>query len=709
MSAITDQIALLPKPNCAVSVNGNWLEDIVHGYRTSSVRGRNAIDMEITEVTIGNSNGSRYRRKRDQSRDLTVSFAITADDEQAVHKQSEVLQKALNDENSKFIFYDEQDVYFIGTVSSFSEEWINAAGSDYKSLTGEFTIHCADPYRHATTETLVTTNGLKGTNAVELNNHGTVPVPLTVEAYMWDGSKYLAYGLDKNPSTSFAYILGTATEIDSTTPTDGPSILIDQSFGSDPEWTVNAGILPPIDTAGTQTGTLYYSGGARAQNHGTPSGTSSDSWIGPSLSHIIPAQNGNYAKNWRVNYQFDFDTGDTANGGEYYGLSALTLADGGGDPVVSVVMVDSKDDTNTEVRAYIGRTKHILGTVPNNHVHVASGGSVTLEKIEDDIHIVYSIPKAVVSNVTSTATGGKTGKVELRGTAPSQWNSALACTYYAWFEETAVDKNSNTSTITWAANAWQSGSTRFSGTTRQHAGIINVWVNDTIVCSEYVPLVHQNDNNDHIVWESGWRTINVPHNSDGGKQTTVKIDFDPGVDDVGNSQYHWADGNPYSETLQLTKIDRQAANSDNSAGDIVLDKRYTAQNSNTSIRQLTWWTAAYGADYKEEKDSSGNVTSKSGHRRFKNDILRSIKVIRYADIKTVAKDHAAYFATGDTILVDCDTNVVKQNGTANLNFIDITSEPLMLYPGTHTLKVAVDNKTANRPPTLRINYREQWK
>ena len=119
MSAITDQISNLPKPNCAVMVNDNYLEDLVHGYRTHSVTGRNTISMDLTEVTIGNSNGARYRRKRDESRDLTVSFGLTAEDEWAIHKQSELLQKFLNEPESKFIFADEPDMYWVGTVSDF--------------------------------------------------------------------------------------------------------------------------------------------------------------------------------------------------------------------------------------------------------------------------------------------------------------------------------------------------------------------------------------------------------------------------------------------------------------------------------------------------------------------------------------------------------------------------------------------------------------
>lgn len=705
MSYITEYIAGLDKPNCAVSVNGNWLEDLVHGYRTHSVTGRNTSSMEITEVTVGNSNGSRYRRKRDESKDITVSFGITGEDEQAVHKLSELLQKSLNQAESKFIFWDEQDVYYIGTVSGFTEEWQNGAGSDYKTMTGEFTIRCSSPYRNATQLTTVTTNGLKGTNAVQLVNNGTVATPLNIESYMWDGSQLLAYSLDKSDTESLAYILGTPKEVDSTTTTEQATTILDQSFSSDPEWTVNAGILPPItNTTLEQEGTLKFSSGARADDYGDGS---EKSWHGPSLSHIVPAVSGKYAQNWRANWAFDFDTGEaTDSTSNYYGCQAMTLADGSGNPVVSIVQMDNTANDNTELRCYVGRTKHTIGTIGNNNRHIASGGNITVEKIDSDIHVTYSMPKPAEQNTVRVNKGGSSGTVEVRGTASSNFNSRITCTYYAWFKESEVNTTNNTSTITWAANAVMGGSIQFSGTRRPHAGIVNIWINGQIVCSEHVPLVAWSSGKE--VWASGWRTFTVTHDADGSKSVECKIDFDAGTDDVGYGKWYWGDGAPYSTTLTLSKLEKKIVESDNTNGYVTFDKHFTATNPSTTIRQMTWWTAAYGDDWESETDSDGNVTT-SGQDRFDNSILRSFKFIKYADTATVAKDNSAYFSVGDTITVDADTNKVKQNGTENSNFVDMTSQPLMLEPGTHTLKVAVDTTTANRPPTMVITYREKWK
>ena len=703
MSSITEYIASLPKPDCAVSINGNWLEDLVHGYRTHSVTGRNAMNISITETEIGNANGSRYRRKRDESKDLTVSFGLVADDETAVHQLSELLQKFLNEENAQFIFYDEQHMYYIGTVSSFTENWINAEGSDFKAMTGEFVIRCSDPYRHATTAAVVETNGKNGTKTVELTNRGTSPVPLYIEAYMWNSGKMLAYSIDKNNSDTLVYILGSATSIETKQTDTAPWTAIDKDLSTDPEWTTNAGILPPIDVSGEQSGTLKFaSGGARANSYGDGS-----YWHGPSLSRIVPHQNGNYPVNWRSDSKFFFNTGKS-DSADAYGLQALTFADGAGDPLVSVVQVDATNSDDTEVRCYINRTKYVLGTINKNQISMNDPGSLSIEKIDSDVHVVYSVPK-VVETTTNTAgrenKGGADKRKELRHDAASNWHSGVVATYYAWFEETSVDVANNKSTITWAANCVQGGNTLFIGSTRPHAGIINIYINGTCVCSEHVPLVSRKTGE---VWASGWRTFTVDHNDDGSKSVEISMDFNPGTDDVGRSIYYWGDGPLVKDTLKLSTLAKTSSSktTTNVKGTTTLDRHFTIGNPNTSLRQFTWWTAAYGDDYSETKDNDGKVTSTSGYKRFDNSILHSFKLIKYADKKTSAKVNSAYFASGDTISIDADTNTVRQNGINKLNIVDITSEPLLLYPGRHVLKVATD---ASTPPTLRITYRERWK
>lgn len=690
MSYITEYMANLPKPDCAVSVNGNYLEDVVRGYRTSSVSGRNAISIDITETTIGNSNGARYRRKRDESRDITVSFALVGDSEGAVHLLSRLLQKTLNDAESKFIFADEPTMYWIGTVSSFTEEWQNAAGSDYKAMTGEFTIHCSDPYRHSTTDRTVTTNGLTGANSITLTNDGSAPTPLYIEAYMWEGSRYIAYSLDKDSTQSFVFLMGTLTDVSTSSSSTAPVTVLNSSFTSDPSWTKNAGIVPPLEATCEQTGTLEYtSEGAKVTDWGSGS-----YWHGPTLGHIVPATSGAYPTNWRSTYGYFFDDGQ--NQANSRGVNAMVYADGSGNPLVTVAMIDQKDDQNTEVVAYINRTKYSLGTIPQNGYHIVNGGNVTVDKVDSDVHIMVSYPKASGTNTVIYNSKEKSDDpTDITLSASYSYPSGISMKFTGtiWCKKT--DLATRTATVEWWGQIDQYG--EYGGADVNNAAIIDVWINEQIVCSEHIKLAHAVQTSvTWKVWSTEEREFNIPFDPSGSAEAKIKVAIRNG--------YHFVSSSPSvtEVTYDCGKIEAGQVNA-SSYENYSIDKHLTMTNPSVTLRQVSWFTGAYGDDY------SSSSSSSSGYRRFKNSTLKSFNLIKYNDAKTIAKENSVYFSTGDTITIDADKNEARQNGTKNLNIIDITSEPLMLYPGSHNLKVAVDYKTAQHPPTMRITYKERWK
>ena len=77
---MNNYFANLHTPECGLCVNGVPLEREVLGYRTSSVKGRDNISTSIEEIETGNVDGSTYRRKKEESKDIEVTFNITASD-----------------------------------------------------------------------------------------------------------------------------------------------------------------------------------------------------------------------------------------------------------------------------------------------------------------------------------------------------------------------------------------------------------------------------------------------------------------------------------------------------------------------------------------------------------------------------------------------------------------------------------------------------
>lgn len=53
-------------PSEALMFNGSYLENVIPGYRTLYVSGREILGTEITDLETGVSDGTKYRRKRYQ-------------------------------------------------------------------------------------------------------------------------------------------------------------------------------------------------------------------------------------------------------------------------------------------------------------------------------------------------------------------------------------------------------------------------------------------------------------------------------------------------------------------------------------------------------------------------------------------------------------------------------------------------------------------
>ena len=160
----------LPLPDSATQINGEYLERSVVGYRTLSVEGRESLDVDITETTVGNSDGSTYRRKRDQTRTLKISYALCANSYSDYHSLYNKLKSILHDGELKIIFKDESDVYYTGVVESVSATPIDTV--DAVASQGDISIKCMDPYKYSVEEKEVTAT-LDNGYAFEIDYKGT--------------------------------------------------------------------------------------------------------------------------------------------------------------------------------------------------------------------------------------------------------------------------------------------------------------------------------------------------------------------------------------------------------------------------------------------------------------------------------------------------------------------------------------------------------
>lgn len=211
---------------------------------------------DINEQNMGDTAMPKYLSKRDRTRDISVQYALTADDRVSHNKQFNLLNGFLNTENSKFIFDDEPDVYYIGTVSEISSQLINSAPSEPVSSAGIITIHCTDPRKYSMVEKsfLASTNS-DGVLSVTIQNDGTEAVPVDYTIAHNHENGYIGIASEHG-----VIQLGKMEEADGENYTQSENLASLASFSTIPD---DHGINYMHNHLGHQTGgTLAYGGAA---------------------------------------------------------------------------------------------------------------------------------------------------------------------------------------------------------------------------------------------------------------------------------------------------------------------------------------------------------------------------------------------------------------------------------------------------------------
>lgn len=137
--------ALLPSE--ALQINGEYIENIISGYRTLTVSGREALAPEIEYTETGIKDGATMKSRRFPARVIIVQYQLIAEDAAAFRQAYNKLAAILNVENAELIFNDEPDKFFTGTPSAIGE-----VEPGRNAVTGEFEIFCADPFKYSVEE-----------------------------------------------------------------------------------------------------------------------------------------------------------------------------------------------------------------------------------------------------------------------------------------------------------------------------------------------------------------------------------------------------------------------------------------------------------------------------------------------------------------------------------------------------------------------------
>lgn len=161
-------------PAEAMLIDGQYIENLVPGYRTLQVGGRELLKQSATSNPIGISDGETLEYVRNPSREITVGYQLIADDDKAFRTAFYKLSGILHGDTHQVSFNDDLSVYWNAVLTD-----VDDVPKGRNAITSSFTLFVPDGIAHSVaTKTFdnmpykdVPVNLLKGTSS---NNTGVV-------------------------------------------------------------------------------------------------------------------------------------------------------------------------------------------------------------------------------------------------------------------------------------------------------------------------------------------------------------------------------------------------------------------------------------------------------------------------------------------------------------------------------------------------------
>ena len=358
-------------PSEALQINGEYIENLIPGYRTLSVSGREALSPEISTYETGIRDGAAIKSKRYPARTIIVKYQLIAESPEAFREAYNNLAYILDVQEAELIFNDETDKFYTGTPSA-----IGDVEPGRNAVVGEFDILCTDPFKYSVEEYEVQARvNAEGNTAFEFNYGGTYKSFPKLVTEFYKESEASADGenieiLKGYGDCGFVAFyneegkiiqLGDPEEVDGLNDHPKSQTLINQNFDSANGWGTAAKSLWAVNSGVTSSYAVEQAG---KPGIGKASDTqhfliasdwgSGENWHGPSISRDIPMDAGfdAGAKNFTLSYAQKMCIGGV---GELFQLGAfqVILSDADGKIVCGVNIYKGLAGNKAKLRFYM--------------------------------------------------------------------------------------------------------------------------------------------------------------------------------------------------------------------------------------------------------------------------------------------------------------------------------------------------------------------
>lgn len=296
--------AVLPAE--ALQINGQYIENLIEGYRTLHVQGREALSPELATYETGARDGSRLQNKRFPARPIVVTYQLNAKTNEAFRTAYNKLGGILNFEDATLIFADEKDKFYVGTTAELGE-----IEPGRNKVIGSFEILCLDPFKYSVMEYEVTpTDGV-----FEINYDGTYEAfpKLEAEFVKEDDDNltgtgdcgFVAFFNEDGKILQF----GDPTEVDGENYAKSQTLIFNEfdNFGASmtSKWPKNAAVTQDFLTQIGSVGVVSDVTSSATKMLTASDYGSGDYWHGPTITRQIPADASGEvgAKNFRFSYR----------------------------------------------------------------------------------------------------------------------------------------------------------------------------------------------------------------------------------------------------------------------------------------------------------------------------------------------------------------------------------------------------------------------
>ena len=125
-------------------IDGQYIEDLIPGYSTLQVSGRELLSQSIEKQTIGKSDGEFIQYVRNPSREIVVGYRLVAADNLSFRQAFYKLNDILHGENHQVSFNDDPSKYWLATLSD-----IDDVPKGRNAITSSFTLFVPDGIAHS--------------------------------------------------------------------------------------------------------------------------------------------------------------------------------------------------------------------------------------------------------------------------------------------------------------------------------------------------------------------------------------------------------------------------------------------------------------------------------------------------------------------------------------------------------------------------------